>query len=104
VSEAKAAPIAESAAASSAAARNLIGVALAVGGVMCFSLRPILIKLAYRYAADPVTLLALRMAFALPFFVLALAWFGRGERPAPIAWRDGAAIIALGFVGYYLAS
>jgi drug/metabolite transporter (DMT)-like permease len=110
VSEAKAPPIAESAAAvstaaqSSAAGRHLIGVALAVGGVMCFSLRPILIKLAYRYAADPVTLLALRMAFALPFFVLALAWFGRGEALAPISRRDGAAIIALGFVGYYLAS
>jgi drug/metabolite transporter (DMT)-like permease len=92
------------AAASSAAARNLVGIALAVGGVLCFSLRPILIKLAYRYAADPVTLLALRMAFALPFFLLAVAWFGRGAAWAPISRRDGAAIVALGFVGYYLAS
>jgi drug/metabolite transporter (DMT)-like permease len=90
--------------AGAAASRNLAGVALAIGGVLCFSLRPILIKLAYRYSADPVTLLALRMAFALPFFLLAVAWFGRGETRTPISRRDGAAIVALGFIGYYLAS
>ena len=31
---------------------------MAVAGVVCFSLRPILIKLAYGYVVDPVTLLA----------------------------------------------
>ena len=38
---------------------------------MCgFALRPIFIRLAYTYTTDPVTLLALRMIFSLPFFVL----------------------------------
>ena len=36
-------------------------IALALAGVVSFSFRPILIKLAYAYVTDPVTLLALRM-------------------------------------------
>jgi len=40
-------------------------------------LRPFFIRLAYVYAQDPVTLLALRMTFALPFFVAIAAWSGR---------------------------
>jgi drug/metabolite transporter (DMT)-like permease len=53
--------------------------------------------------ADPVTLLALRMLFSLPFFAAAAIWLRR-QRPAPIAWRDRLAILGLGFLGYYLAS
>jgi drug/metabolite transporter (DMT)-like permease len=80
------------------------GVAMAVLGVMCFSIRPILIKLAYGYRADPVTLLALRMVFSLPFFLAAAAWAGRDSRQAPLARKDARAIVLLGFLGYYFAS
>jgi drug/metabolite transporter (DMT)-like permease len=41
------------------ASYRAIGVAMAIAGVVCFSLRPILIKLAYGYVVDPITLLAL---------------------------------------------
>ena len=54
------------------------GLLLAVGGVVCFSIRPIFIKLAYAYVVDPVTLLALRMIFSLPFFVGAAIWVRSG--------------------------
>ena len=47
------------------------GIALATGVVVFFSLRPIFIKLAYAWVTDPVTLLALRMVFSMPFFVAA---------------------------------
>jgi drug/metabolite transporter (DMT)-like permease len=63
-----------------------VGIALAVAGVIAFSFRPILIKLAYGYVRDPVTLIALRMVFSLPFFVVAALW-QRGNR-TPIAKRD----------------
>jgi drug/metabolite transporter (DMT)-like permease len=82
---------------------RLVGVGLAVAGVFCFSLRPVLIKLAYAYMSDPITLLALRMLFSLPFFAVAAIW-QRREARAPIAWRDRLAILGLGFLGYYLAS
>ena len=77
---------------------------MAVAGVVCFSLRPILIKLAYAYVVDPVTLLALRMLFSLPFFLLAAAWAGRDRARAPVTRGDGRAIVFLGFIGYYFAS
>ena len=81
-----------------------VGVAMAVAGVVCFSLRPILIKLAYGYVVDPITLLALRMIFSLPFFLAAAAWVGRDAKSAPLERRDAWAIVFLGFVGYYFSS
>jgi len=81
----------------------LAGLGLAVAGVVAFSLRPVIIKLAYRYNVDPVTLIMLRMVFALPFFLGMALWSGRGVR-APISGRDLALTIGLGVTGYYAAS
>jgi drug/metabolite transporter (DMT)-like permease len=83
---------------------RLIGIALAVGGVIGFALRPFFIRLAYVYAQDPVTLLALRMTFSLPFFILIAAWSGRGGGRTRLTRREHAAIAGLGFLGYYAAS
>src|SRR5258706_2133658 len=88
----------------SAASYRAIGVAMAIAGVVCFSLRPILIKLAYGYVVDPITLLALRMIFSLPFFLAAAAWVGRDATRSRLIPRDVWAIVFLGFIGYYLAS
>jgi drug/metabolite transporter (DMT)-like permease len=89
---------------SSQASYRAIGVAMAIAGVVCFSLRPILIKLAYGYGVDPITLLALRMIFSLPFFLAAAAWVGRDAKRTPLSRGDAWAIVVLGFVGYYFAS
>jgi drug/metabolite transporter (DMT)-like permease len=80
------------------------GLALAVGGVVCFSLRPIFIKLAYAWVTDPVTLLALRMVFSAPFFIAAALWVRSGADHRPLAGRQLAAVIALGILSYYGAS
>jgi len=76
-----------------------------VVGVLGFSFKAILIKLAYAWASiDPVTLLALRMLYSAPFFI-AIAWLaGRADTARPIAASDWRALVALGFLGYYLAS
>src|SRR5260221_271034 len=79
-----------------------VGIALALAGVIAFSFRPILIKLAYAYVVDPVTLIALRMIFSLPFF-LAAAWFTSGSGTA-ISRGDWLAVAFLGVLGYYLSS
>jgi drug/metabolite transporter (DMT)-like permease len=88
----------------SAGSYRAIGVAMAIAGVVCFSLRPIFIKLAYGIVVDPITLLALRMVFSLPFFLAAAAWVGRDRERSPLGGRDAWAIVLLGFVGYYFAS
>jgi len=80
----------------------------ALVGVLAFSFRPILIKLAYAvpnpggYPVSPVTLLFLRMMLSLPFFAV-IAFLLRGREPR-LAGRDWAAVAGLGFLGYYLAS
>jgi len=93
--------------------QRLVGVLFAAVAVLGFSIRPILIKQAYSYNADPVTLIALRMAFALPFFVLPLFWPWRGSsmtgaartlRQPPLGARDLAAIALLGCISYYVSS
>ena len=81
-----------------------IGIAMAVAGVVCFSLRPVLIKLAYGYVVDPITLLALRMIFSLPFFLAAAAWVGRDAKQSSLTRGDAWAIVFLGFIGYYFSS
>jgi drug/metabolite transporter (DMT)-like permease len=83
-------------------ARVAPGLALATLGAVAFSGKAIIVKLAYRYGVDAVTLIMLRMLFAMPLFAALAWWAGRG-RP-PLARRDWGAIALLGFSGYYLAS
>jgi drug/metabolite transporter (DMT)-like permease len=84
------------------AARPWTGLGLAVAGAIAFSGKAIIVKLAYRHGVDAVTLIMLRMLFALPLFLLLAWWAGRG-RPA-LTPRDWRAVGLLGFSGYYLAS
>ncbi|WP_051389934.1 DMT family transporter [Bradyrhizobium sp. Ec3.3] len=87
------------------AAHNLVGVGLAAVAAIAFSLRAIFVKLAYEDMSDPVTLLALRMIFSLPFLAAALSLHHRSSAaPAPLTRRDAMALAALGFIGYYLSS
>ena len=79
-----------------------IGIACVLIGAIGFSGKPVLVKAAYQYGVDTTTLLALRMLFSAPWF-LAMAWWA-GRPATAITGRDIAGIIALGFVGYYLAS
>ena len=80
------------------------GIALAIGGVVFFSLRPIFIKLAYAWVTDPITLLALRMVFSVPFFLAATVWVRSATEHRPLAGRELAAVVALGILSYYGAS
>jgi len=79
-------------------------VSLVVFSAVAFSAKAIIIKLAYRHGTDAVTLLALRMAMAAPFFVAAAWWSSRGGRAVALSRTDWRTIVFLGIVGYYLAS
>lgn len=78
------------------------GLALAFFGAIAFSGKAIIVKLAYRYGVDAVTLLMLRMLFALPLFVGMAWWAGRGQ--PRLNRGDWLRIAGLGFTGYYLSS
>jgi drug/metabolite transporter (DMT)-like permease len=69
-----------------------------------FSLKAIFVKLGY--AAGPVdalTLLALRMGFALPLF-LWLIWYSRAADQASLNLKDSLRVLGLAVLGYYLSS
>jgi drug/metabolite transporter (DMT)-like permease len=83
-----------------------LGVAFALLAALGFSFKAIFVKLAYAVPqavpVDAVTLLSLRMVFALPVFV----WVGfHSSRSAPpLSRRDWLMLTALGLLGYYGAS
>ena len=84
-----------------------IGLLLAMAGAIAFSGKAIIVKLAYRYGVDAITLLMLRMLFALPFFLAIVWWTGRRARAAgmpPLTSKDIWGVLGLGLTGYYLAS
>jgi drug/metabolite transporter (DMT)-like permease len=78
------------------------GLLLAGLGAVAFSGKAIIVKLAYRYGVDAVTLIMYRMLFALPLFLTLAWWAGRGK--PPLTWRDARTVLGLGFCGYYLSS
>ena len=84
---------------------ELAGPVFAVIGILGFSFKAILIKLAYAWTSiDAVTLLTLRMLYSAPFFAAMAWWAARDRQAAPMTRRDWTTLLWLGFVGYYLAS
>ena len=82
-----------------------MGPLCAVVGVLGFSCKGILIKLAYHaHPVDATTLLTLRMLYAAPLFCAMAWWASRAPQTAPIARADWRRLLWLGFIGYYLAS
>jgi drug/metabolite transporter (DMT)-like permease len=78
------------------------GLLLAAIGSIAFSGKAIIVKLAYRYGVDAVTLIMYRMLFALPIFTVMAWWASRGK--PPLTRKDWIGVLWLGVTGYYLAS
>ena len=84
--------------------RTQLGSLFAVCAAFLFSTKAIFIKQAYALSplVDGTVLMALRMASALPFFLL-ICWLSRHQNKN-INSKDWAILILAGLVGYYLAS
>ncbi len=76
---------------------------MAFAGAFGFSFKAVLVKLAYRYGVDAETILALRMGFALPFFLL-LGWAAEQRAAHRLSVRQWGILFVLGFLGYYGSS
>lgn len=80
---------------------HMLGLGLALVAALGFSVKAIFVKLAYPYGVDAITLLALRMGFALPFFL----WLGlKSGGSDNLTRRDWLHLTLLGCFGYYGAS
>ena len=82
----------------------VLGTIFAALAAIGFSAKAILVKLAYASPVDAVTLLAIRMAFSVPFFIVVAWWSSRNAHALPLARQDWFAVLALGLIGYYLSS
>lgn len=80
------------------------GFLLVFVGAICFSSKAVIVKLAYRHTIDPVSLLALRMLFSLPFFLVIGYFSGKRKKSAPLTQKEWWRVMLLGLAGYYLAS
>ncbi len=82
----------------------LVGSIFVLISAVLFAIKAILIKFTYQLSpdADAVTVLALRMMSALPFF-MAIAFISK-KVAHKITWQDWGLLLLAGFVGYYLAS
>ena len=79
-----------------------VGVWLALIAAFSFSMKAIFVKLAYHWPIEAVTLLALRMAFSLPFFVV--IGLRESRRAQPLTRRQWFIVVLLGLLGFYGAS
>ena len=93
--------------------RDIIGYVLALVGAAFFSLKAIFVKLAYQSdsmveTVDALTLLALRMMFSLPFYIVISVWaVKRWRRDHDTAFPPLRSVITaalLGALGYYVCA
>jgi len=86
--------------------QRLMGCILVLLGAAGFSTKAILIKLAYAADGqlDAITLLALRMLFALPMFLIAAVWHQKKSAEPALNKKQWGIVIILGLMGYYIAS
>lgn len=78
------------------------GIWLAISAAFCLSMKAIFIKLAYHWPIEAITLLALRMAFSLPFFLA--VGLRESRKSPPLSPKQRLAIVLLGVIGYYAAA
>ncbi|WP_248723379.1 DMT family transporter [Seonamhaeicola sp. ML3] len=82
----------------------IVGIAIGILGIVLFSSKAVMVKLAYRHDVDPISVLLLRMAFSFPFY-LVVAFLSRNKGNSDkITGRDYIWVVIFGVIGYYLSS
>jgi len=83
----------------------MAGIIICVIGAICFSTKAIFVKLAYRdTGVEAVTLLALRMIFSLPFFLVSAIVASSKSGNVKFTFSQWLYIAFIGCVGYYASS
>ncbi|PSW21551.1 EamA/RhaT family transporter [Photobacterium sanctipauli] len=80
------------------------GIVYALIGALLFSLKPILIKLAYQYGGDATSIMTLRAFSSLPVYLVMLVWLCKSAEARGKVRQYGWQAALVGVLGYYLAS
>jgi drug/metabolite transporter (DMT)-like permease len=83
----------------------ITGILIALTGAVFFSTKAIFVKLAYRETTvDAVSLLALRMLFSMPFFIISAFVSSRKTENVKFTPSQWLSIALIGCLGYYISS
>jgi drug/metabolite transporter (DMT)-like permease len=84
---------------------NGMGIALGIMGAVLFSMKAILVKMAYGIVPDlpAVTLMVLRMGLSLPAYIIILL-IARRAGEGRIGWRETTGAMAAGVLAYYVCT
>jgi len=81
------------------------GFLFAIASAALFAIRPIFVKLVYIEGIDPTTLIAFRMLFSLPIYLIFLGLLLKDpDKRARLTTSSVIAAVVIGFLGYYFAS
>ena len=80
-----------------------IAILTGILGVVLFSAKAVMVKMAYQYEIAAVPLLLLRMLFSLPFYAV-IALLNKPVHPDKIRRRDYTWVVVFGMMGYFAAS
>ncbi|MEO9572262.1 MAG: DMT family transporter [Polaribacter sp.] len=81
-----------------------LGIFLGILGIVLFSSKAVMVKIAYKYNVDAITMLLLRMLFSFPFYVVIAYLYRNKKQEIKITKKDYTWVVVFGLVGYYLAS
>ncbi|CZF79552.1 EamA-like transporter family protein [Grimontia celer] len=80
------------------------GIIYALIGTVLFSIKPVLIKLAYTMGGDATAIMSLRAASSLPIYFLILLWLCRSASERSKVRKFGWQAALVGVLGYYFAA
>lgn len=86
------------------AADHRTGIIYALIGTLLFSIKPVLIKLAYAAGGDATAIMSLRAASSLPLYIAILIWLCRDPTERSKVKQFGWQAALVGVLGYYFAS
>ncbi|EGA65816.1 DMT family transporter [Vibrio brasiliensis] len=81
-----------------------VGIFLALAGCILFSIKPILIKIAYQYGGDATSIMTLRAFSSLPLYLVTFIFLCRSADNRSKVRQHGVKAALVGVMGYYLAS
>lgn len=80
------------------------GILIGLLGIVLFSSKAVMVKLAYQYNVDALSVLFLRMLFSFPFYIVIALIYSKKPNPDVIVKNDYVWLAFFGIVGYYLSS
>jgi len=82
----------------------IYGVFIGILGIVMFSSKAVMVKLAYKYQVDAVSMLLFRMLFSFPIYVAVATIYRNKKEDVVLVRNDYLWVGFFGFVGYYLSS